>query len=124
LVANAATVGAQCLFDHAGQAKQFRSDLVPAFLPCRNEDANDQTEGGLPSCSRPETYAEQAGNPPAAWHWNRFFDSRIARGSVQLKAVANRVVSPLNSRGDTADVKVKLRLKKIVEGSGQLADGL
>ena len=123
LVMNAAVVGAQCDFDHAGQAKQYRSDLVPVFFPCDIHYTNDETEGGLPSCSPPQTDAEQAGSSPAAWHWNRFFSAQIARGSVQLKAVANRVVSPLNPRGDTADVKVKLRLKNITDGSGALADG-
>jgi len=108
---------AQCAFPHPGKAKTFQSGLVSAFVSCGNPGGNvpnDTTQGGVPSCSPPETFNEQAGSPPNGWLWN------IGKGfgTVRLRPTNNKVISILNPPGDTKDIAIKMTLRGVVDAAG------
>jgi len=115
--ANAQTSTDECGFEHPKQAKKTQASLVQAFISCGNPGGNvpnDTTEGGVQSCSPPETYRQHNGNSPFGWQW----DETKGQGTVQFQAAKNKVVSPLNPPDDTADLAVQLKLKGVVDASG------
>jgi hypothetical protein len=115
--ANAQTSTDECGFEHPKQAKKSQISLVQAFVSCGNPGGNapnDTTEGGVPSCSPPQTYNQQDGTPPNGWQW----DETKGSGTVVFQAAKNKVVSPLNPPDDTADLAVSLKLKGVVDAAG------
>jgi len=115
--ANAQVGTDECGFEHPKKAKETRSSLVQSFVSCGNPGGNapnDNTESGVPSCSPPETFNEQAGNPPNGWMWNE----AKAQGDASFKAAKNKLEGPANPEGDTADVAVSLKLQGIVDAAG------
>ena len=116
--ANAQTSTDECGFEHPRKAREVRSSLVQAFVSCGNPGGNapnDTTEGGVPSCSPPETFNEQGGSPPNGWMW----DESKGQGTARFKAGKNKVQNPvLDPPDDTADVVVSLRLKGVVDAAG------
>jgi hypothetical protein len=80
---------AQCTFPH-GQpsANNGWTRMAQAFVPCGGFDCdgsggsppNNVTGGGLPSCSPPETYHQQAGSPAGGWR----LDTATGRARFRL----------------------------------------
>ncbi len=119
--AQAQFVDPACGFEHPKKAKETRSSLVQAYVSCGNAGGNpinDTTESGVPSCSPPETFADQNGAPANAWHWNYL----KAQGDVSFKAAKNKIDNPvLNPEDDTADVAVQLKLKGLIDAAGDVS---
>jgi len=71
----ASAAHAQCDFQHPKKASKLQSNLVQAFVSCNNPGGNtpnNTTGGGIPSCSPPETFSNQAGNcNNGGWVWRR-----------------------------------------------------
>ncbi len=112
---------AQCAFPHPGKANTFQSGFVSAFVSCGNPGGNvpnDTTEGGVPSCAPPETFNQQAGNPPNGWLWNE----RKGFGTVRIRPTSNHVVNILNPP-DSKDLAVKLVLRGVVDAAGPASGG-
>ncbi len=102
---------ADCDFEHPKTAKQFRSNLVQAFVTCGGF-ANTTTEGGVPSCAPPETWNELGGSPPGGWMW----DESKGRGEIRLKAAKNKVTGLSNvDPSDVADVEISAALSGVTE---------
>jgi len=115
--AHAQTSTDECGFEHPKQAKKTQATLVQAFVSCGNvggNPPNDTTEGGVNSCSPPETYNQQDGTPPNGWQW----DETKASATVVFQAAKNKIVSPLDPPDDTADLAVSLKMKGIVDAAG------
>jgi hypothetical protein len=113
---SASTASAQCAFEHPRKAKEFKCDLVQTFISCGNPGGNapnTTTAGGVPACAPPETPNQQAGTPINGWQW---WEQR-STGRIQF-----REFSGVNG-GNTRDLKVKMRLNKILDGTGGLASG-
>lgn len=105
---------ASCDFEHPKKATKFQSNFVQAFVSCGNtggNSANSTTEGGVPSCKPPETYAEQAGSPPGSWTW----DENKGQGQVQIKSVKN--AKPPVTPADSSDLAIKLKLKGVLDNN-------
>ncbi len=107
-----------CGFEHPKFGKETRSSLVQAFVSCGNAGgnaSNDTTDGGVPSCSPPETYAEQNGSPPNRWMW----DEARSYGTVQFRSVQSHINNAiLDPPNDTGDIAVKLKLRGVVDAAG------
>lgn len=119
---SASVASAQCTYEHPKQAKQIKSSLTQAFVSCGNPGGNtpnDTTEGGVPTCSPPETFHEQAGSPTGGWLW----DEGKGKGDVQFKAAKNKLVHPNNPPNDTADLAVQLKMGGILNTLGAPAGG-
>jgi hypothetical protein len=102
----------QCVFGRPFKASKVKTSLTQSFVPCAtisSYDPNDSTEGGIPSCSPPETFASQAGYYDTGWR----FDTVNGTGQLQLTAV--RAFPPTVPY---ADVAVQLKLVGIVDGVG------
>jgi hypothetical protein len=114
---SASYASAQCFSQHPKKAGQLKSSLVQAFVSCNNPGGNTPnttTEGGVPACSPPESFHEQAGNPNGGWLW----DSAKGKGDVSFKAAKNKAVHPLNPANDTADLAVQLKMSGILNQNG------
>jgi hypothetical protein len=122
----------QCLFEHPGKAKKVQVELTQAMVPCDNLGGispNTTTEYGFPACTPPETFNELNGDPADGWHWGE-----KSSGKLLLKA-AKKDQSGLGLDGDTAtdggadnpenigDVQVKLKLRNVVDQTGDMASG-
>jgi len=114
----------QCVFGRPFRANKIKTSLTQSFVPCgtiSGNAPNDSTEGGVPSCSPPETFAALAGNNHTGWR----FDTVIGTGQIQLTSV--RAFPADNLYGDVA---VQLKLVGIVNafgpvtGIGKLACGV
>jgi hypothetical protein len=108
-----------CQFSHPRRAAQLQASLTQAFVSCYNPGGNTPnatTEGGIPSCAPPETFAAQNG------HANGWFLGPRGSGSVRLKTKANAPRHPYNALGSTGDVIIALALKDVRNGAG-LANG-
>jgi len=118
-VALAVTAGpadAGCDFEHPRKAKVFTCDLVQAFVSCGNPGApapNTTTGSGVPGCTPPTTFNEGAGTPINGWQW---WEQR-STGSIQFREIQGDFGS------NTRDLKVKMRLRRILDGTGGLASG-
>lgn len=119
---------AQCAFPHPKSASKFQTSLVQAFTVCGGPAChyctpNAATEGGVPACAPPETFAQQNGNTYTGWMW----DPNSGRGQVQLTALRTGPVHPLDPPGDTTDMGITLKLTGVVNligsatGTGSLA---
>jgi hypothetical protein len=109
--------GGGCGFNGPGSAKQAQLAVVQAFVSCGNPGGNPpnaMTETGVPSCSPPQTFREQAGAPATGWSW----DERTAAGNVRLKVGANNVRHLNVDAAETGDLSVQLKLSGIVDGAG------
>ena len=124
---SATMASAVCNPAHPKKAGSLQSSLVQAFVSCNNPGGNtpnSTTEGGVPACSPPETFHEQAGSPADGWLW----DSLKGSGKVTFKASKNKVANILNPP-NTADLSVQMSLGGIITegtlapagGSGTLA---
>jgi hypothetical protein len=106
---------AGCDYEHPRKAKQFKCDLVQAFISCGNlggNAVNTTTAGAVPACAPPQTPNQQVGTPPNGWQW---WEQR-STGKLQFRTIQG-------AGGNTGDLKVKLRLRKILDGTGGLASG-
>jgi len=115
--AHAQFVDPVCGFEHPKKAKETKSSMVQAFVSCGNVGgnvSNSTTEGGVPSCAPPETFNDKNGGHPTGWMW----DETKGAANVSFKAAKNKIVSPLDPPGDTADVAVSLKLAGIVTDAG------
>ncbi len=90
----------------------------PAFVPC--DTPNAVTQDDVPACSIPMTFNEAAGNPPNGWIWGG--KTKI---KLKIKALPNKLVSPLNPSDSvgTLDVSLNLKGKGIEDNSGVPATG-
>jgi hypothetical protein len=126
----ASAARAQCAFEHPKKARLIESDLVQAFVSCGNpggNPVNDNTEGGVPSCSPPETFNEQAGSPANGWLWDETKSRGNVRFSAQMAPVsvtndttlppacANPLLCPPGSK----DLLVHMQLHNIIDGAGR-----
>lgn len=112
---------AQCAFEHPAKAGKIQASLTQAFVFCSPDGTgsggvlpNDHTEGGIPACSPPETFGQQAGNYTTAWR----FHPLKGTGQVQLKTSRAFPPSVLNPPGNSADVAVELKLHGVFDGLG------
>src|ERR1051326_2933456 len=73
VVGASASAHAQCAFQHPKKAKKFQSAFVQAFVSCGNVGGNSPNTaaggGAAPACKPPETFNDQAGDPPTGWLW-------------------------------------------------------
>ncbi len=121
---SASAAMAQCAFEHPKKATKLQSNFIQAFVSCGNPGGNSPnttTEGGVPTCKPPETFAQQAGSPPGSWTW----DELSGQGQVQIKAA--KVVPPITPP-DGTDLAIKVKLKGVLaddtvpaSGTGNLA---
>jgi len=121
IVATPATLSAQCAFEHPRKAGKIQASLTQAFVFCSPDGTgsggvlpNDHTEGGIPACSPPETFGQQAGNYGTAWR----FSPLKGTGQVELKTSRAFPPNVLNPPGNSADVDVKLKLHSVFDGLG------
>jgi len=118
-IACAATAGpadAGCDFEHPRKAKSFKCDLVQAFVSCGNPTGNvpnTTSASGVPGCTPPETFNAQAGSQINGWQW---WEQR-STGSLQFREIQG------NFGPNTRDLKVKMRLRRIIDKTGGLASG-
>ncbi len=110
---------AQCGFQHPKSAKQLRSALVQAMIPCDGPGGltpNTTTEGGVPACAPPETENEEDGSPVNGWIWHG-----SSSGVIYLKSSNNKQLpGPLNPP-NARDVAVTLKLYNIHDQHGVVA---
>jgi hypothetical protein len=126
---SASVARAQCGFEHPVKAKKLQANLVQAMVSCGNPGGNavnDNTEGGVPSCSPPETFNEQAGSPANGWLW----DETRSSGMLRLQAKTSPYpasndttlpppcANPLLCPAGAVDLFVGLRLKAILDAAG------
>jgi len=107
---------AGCDFEHPRKAKLFQADLVQAFVSCGNPGANvpnTTSASGVPGCTPPETFNQQDGTPVNGWQW----DERRSIGRIEFREFQG------NFGGNSRDVKVKMRLRHILDGAGLPANG-
>lgn len=105
---------AACDFEHPKKAGKLQSNFVQAFVSCGNlggNSPNTTTEGGVPTCKPPETYAQQAGSPPGSWTW----DETKGQGSVQIKSV--KVAKPPVTPADSSDLAIKIKLQGVTDNN-------
>ena len=143
----ASAAHAQCDFQHPKKASKLQSNLVQAFVSCNNPGGNtpnNTTGGGIPSCSPPETFSNQAGNcNNGGWVWSSNIGPHAgpaaSGGQIAFKALKHCLgvstgtalppcipSSPLNTGPPVAaDLDVKLKLKKILDcGTGDYVNGV
>jgi len=107
---------AGCDYEHPRKAKQFKCDLVQAFVSCGNPGGNTPnttTAGAVPACAPPETFNQAAGTPNNGWQW---WEQR-STGKIQFSETKG------SSGPNTRDLKIKLRLRRILNGTAGLASG-
>ncbi len=112
----APTAWAGCDFEHPRKAKLFQADLVQAFVSCGNPGANvpnTTSASGVPGCTPPETFNQHAGTPVNGWQW----DEQRSSGRIELREIQGDL-GP-----NTRDLRVKLRLRRILDGNGDPANG-
>jgi putative hemolysin len=117
---SASAAMAQCAFEHPKKANKFSSTFVQAFVSCNNAGgnaSNTTTEGGVMSCKPPETFNQQAGTPVDGWQW----DELKGQGQVQFKSA--KLAKPPITPADSSDLKVKAKLKGVVDALGGAASG-
>lgn len=117
-VLTASGAWAQCAIGHPRKAKQFRSALVQAMVPCGNVGGNVPnvaTESGVPACQPTETFNEIAGSPPNGWVWGP-----QSYGKVRFLASKNKLLDPLNPL-NTQDLVVSLLLKQVFDANGAVS---
>ena len=116
LIGTTSSVDAQCAFAHPKKAKKFQTDLVPAFERCAEPGGpvpNTTTEDGVPAC----TPVTEFDNGSKAWFW----DSAKTTGALQMKPAKTKdPFDPLSS----GDIKIQLKLNKVVDGGGLPASGV
>jgi len=113
---SASSANAQCAFQHPNKARSFKGSFVSAFVSCDNPGGhtdNTTTEGGVPVCKPPFTYAEEQGSPPGTWLW----DPDKGRGTVQFTSVKFTTI-PTIVPPDSTDVKVIMKLRGVIHGGG------
>jgi hypothetical protein len=111
---------AQCAFDRptanqSARTGDYRSVLVPAFVSCGNPGGNtpnNTSQGGIPSCSPPETFQQQSGSPPNAWRFSQVPGD--SWGRVRL----NRQAGSYNNPAGIRDLRIRLWLRKIIDTAG------
>jgi hypothetical protein len=114
LTASMAQAG--CDFEHPRKAKLFKCDFVQAFVSCGNPGGNapnTTSASGVPGCTPPETFNQQAGTPINGWQW---WEQRSI-GKLTFREIQG------GFGGNTRDLKVKMRLRRILDGTGSLAGG-
>lgn len=115
---------AQCAFEHPKKAGKFQSNFVQAFVSCGNlggNSPNSTTEGGVPTCKPPETYAAQAGSPPGSWTW----DELKGQGQVQIKSVKTaKPATPPITPADSSDLSINVKIKGVLDNNTLPASGL
>jgi len=112
----ASTANAGCDFEHPRKAKKFDCDLVQTFVSCGNPGGNTPnttTAGAVPACAPPETFNQAVGTPNNGWQW---WEQRSI-GKIQFREIQG------NAGGNTRDLKIKMRLRRILNGTGALASG-
>jgi hypothetical protein len=126
----ASAARAQCQFEHPKKARVIESDLVQAFVSCGTvggNPVNNTTEGGVPSCSPPETFNEQDGSPCNGWLW----DETKSRGNLRFSStqapvavrkdttlpIAQPIGGPLSPPG-SKDLFVHMQLHNIIDCTG------
>jgi hypothetical protein len=113
----ASIASAVCSIEHPKKASGGKMSFVQAMVSCGNvggNTPNSTTEGGVPSCTPPQTYHEQAGSPNGGWMW----DEGKGSGSVQFKAAKNKVVNVLNDVPNSADLAIQLSLAGVIDETG------
>lgn len=129
-ISASAAHAAGCAFPHPKKATKFQSTLVTAFVSCGNlggNSPNTTTEGGVPSCSPPETFSQQSGNTATGW----FFGPK-GSGQVQFKssAVGVPICDPIThvcvpvTPADSSDLKVQAKLGDVHNSVGLVGDPL
>ncbi len=116
LAVTAAPANAGCDFEHPRKAKQFSCSLVQAFVSCGNPTGNvpnTTSASGVPGCTPPETFNAQAGSQINGWQW---WEQR-STGTLQFRETQG------NFGPNTRDLKVKMRLRRIIDKTGGLASG-
>ncbi len=110
------TAWAGCDFEHPRKAKLYQADLVQAFVSCGNPGGNipnTTSASGVPGCTPPETFNQKDGAPVNGWQWNE----QRSSGRIEFR----------ETQGDlgpnTRNLKVKLRLRRILDGEGRPANG-
>ena len=103
---------AQCVFQKAEKAKTLKASIVQAYVPCNVP--NTTTEGGVPSCTPPQSFTQQNGNPPSGWKWGPH-----STGSIQIKAISGKTLAdpndPLNAGApDISDLSIRVSLRGVV----------
>ena len=122
----AGTASAACSIKHPYVASYFKVSVVQAFVSCGNLGGNSPnvtTEGGIPACTPPVTFDEQAGSPVDGWRFHtavgkgtlnmtpRTYPACVKQGTTLSAACAD---NPLNPVGDTDDLRVNLDLRHII----------
>lgn len=116
LAVTAGPANAGCDYEHPRKAKDFQCSLVQAFVSCGNPGGNTPnttTASGVPGCTPPETFNQGAGSPINGWQW---WEQRSV-GKLQFREISG------NFGANTRDLKVKMRLRRILNGTGGLASG-
>lgn len=103
---------AQCLFPHGqNTAGNGWARMTQAFVPCGGFDCdgsggnspNNNTVGGVPSCSPPVTYHQQAGSPTNGW---------------VLDPITGRARMRIDQLSGPTDVQIRLQLRDTRDGTG------
>ena len=117
----ASAAHAVCGFNHPKKTVTFKSNFVQAFVSCGNPGGNvpnSTTEGGVPSCKPPETFNQQAGDPPNGW----FFDPQRGQARITIKVTKEpyRINNPtLNPPGDTGDLHIQFSMSNVLDQAGR-----
>lgn len=119
---SAARVEAQCTIPHPKEATKMTLSLVPAFVGCENYGAaqvNTTSSGGTAACTPPQTLIQQAGG---RWLW----DPATSFATLTMQPRSNPPTgSPpaLDPPGNTADIKVRLQLRGIIDSMTNMPAG-
>jgi hypothetical protein len=124
---SAAGARAQCSFGHPRSAKALLTTLTQAFVSCGNiggNSPNTTTEGGVPACAPPQTFAEQAGSPSGTWTWDDltpkvygklYIKRRLPPSCTTGTPAEQALCATLNPIGDTTDLYFRVKLKGVRE---------
>lgn len=117
---------AQCIYPHGQQtAGNGWARLVQAFVPCGGVDCdgisggpppNNMTSSAIPSCSPPQTYHQQAGNPAFGWR----FDVATGRARFRLDGQAGPDVRIRVQVVDLRDANTSLFAAQGIPGTATL----
>jgi hypothetical protein len=123
LGAAATPVLAQCSFERptrnsASPTGRYIASLVQAHVNCGfgGNVANTVSQGGHAACAPPQTFVEQAGNPPNGWRFSTV--PNTSWGRVRLDRQTGAFTNPTGIR----DTRIRLWLRDIVDATG-FADG-
>ncbi len=110
-----------CGFNHPKKTVTFKANFVQAFVSCGNPGGNTPnatTGGGVPSCKPPETFNQQAGDPPNGW----FFDTRNGSARITIKPTREPyrlAPNPLNPVGETGDLHIQFAISNVLDQAGR-----